>query len=237
MNDQIIWYPKDFGLPVSGLAGLTATGMTQLTAQPLMRHVNVFQHVPLGSGCILPSQYSPGIQIQILNRGPNPLILWPSLGDQIENFGINAGFSILAGSNAQTVSFDEPLAHNPRTWWLYGGGAGGGGIIPPDQGGGGTPGSAGLENDNGILILTDATGWPTAATTPGALYADPPIGGGPTTIGCVGPTSPNPSAPPVMFGFITADALLALGGANLPITGPRPGSLIIWNNAGLLCVA
>ncbi len=49
--------------------------------------------------------------------------------------------------------------------------------------------------------------------------------------------TPNPSAPPVFFGVVTAAALLALGGGNLPLTNPGAGSLQLWNNGGVVAVA
>lgn len=49
--------------------------------------------------------------------------------------------------------------------------------------------------------------------------------------------NPNPAAPPLFFGAITAELLLALGGANLPTVEPPDGSLQLWNNNGLVSIA
>lgn len=219
-----VWYPYDFGEPLPGKSGLIATGTTQRTAQPVTRKVNVFQNIPVGSGAILPTTYSPGAEIHILNRGANALLVYPGDGDQIENYGINTGLSFNPGGTCVVVSFDEVLGHLPRTWWLD---VGQGSSAPS----GGTPGSDGLGNDNGVLILTNQTGWPTESGLPGSLYN---LGG---IIGCTPPTTPNPAAPPVVFGMISSTQLLALGGANLPLVSPTIGSNIIWNNGGVLCVA
>jgi len=218
-----VWTPYDFGLPSTGSAGLVATGTTQGTAQPVTREINVFQNVPVGSGCILPSSYSPGATVHVLNRGANALLIYPAQGDQIENYGINTGISIGPGATFVVVSFDSPVAHQPRTWWLD---VGQGSSAPP-----GPPGSDGLGNDQGVLLLTNQTGWPTVGGAPGSLYN---LNG---AIGCVPPTTPNPAAPPVVFGAVTSVQLLSIGGANLPVTSPAIGSNIIWNNGGLLCVA
>jgi hypothetical protein len=218
-----IWQPYDFGYPLAGRSGLITTGTNQATAQPVTVKINVFQNVATGTGCILPSSYSPGAEIHILNRGANALTVYPALGDQIENNGVNVPMTVNQGGTFVVVSFDAPLARQPRTWWLDVGANTSGGPTPP--------GGDGLGNDQGVLLLLNATGWPTSSGAPGSLYN---LGG---TIGCSGPTTPNPNAVPVVFGFITSVALLALGGANLPTTSPAVGSNIIWNQGGLLCVA
>lgn len=217
------WKPYDFGQPVSGSAGLIATGSTQATAQPVYQKVNVFQNVTVGTGCLLPFSYSPGAQIHILNRGANTLTVYPALGDQIENYGVNAGIQINPGATFVVVSFDSPVAHQPHTWWLDVGQGSSAGSSPA--------GGAGLGNDNGVLLLTTQTGWPTNGGAAGSLYN---LFG---SIGCQGPVTPNPAAAPLVYGTITSAQLLAFGGGNLPTTSPAVGSNIIWNNGGLLCVA
>ena len=90
-----------------------------------------------------------------------------------------------------------------------------------------TPGQ-GLFNAGGVLQLTDPDGWPTDPTgfLSGALYN---AGGG--AIYCVAGTTPNPTAPPLMYGIVTSDELLAVGGSNIPIVDPRKAGQI-WNNTG-----
>lgn len=92
----------------------------------------------------------------------------------------------------------------------------------------------GLVNDGGVVTLgAGIIGWPTSPVglTAGALYSN----GG---VVCVaGTTTPNPTAPPVFLATISASALLALGGANLPLS---PSGLIsgqLWNNGGVVSVA
>ena len=47
--------------------------------------------------------------------------------------------------------------------------------------------------------------------------------------------TPNPSAPPIFFGSITAATLLLTGGGNLPLSIPGVHNQL-WNNGGLICV-
>jgi hypothetical protein len=92
---------------------------------------------------------------------------------------------------------------------------------------------ANLLNDVGVLQLTNnSLGYPTSPVglSPGAVYDDN------LAIGVVFGASPNPLAPPLFFGSVTAASLLAIGGGNLPITDP--GNILqLWNNGGLVCVS
>lgn len=57
------------------------------------------------------------------------------------------------------------------------------------------------------------------------------------TLGIVPGVVPHPGAAPVYFGTITLDALMTLGGGNLPRTQPPKGSGQFWNDGNLVCVA
>lgn len=83
-----------------------------------------------------------------------------------------------------------------------------------------------LTNDGGVLQVSLFAGWPTSSIglTAGGLYNDGGVGA------VKGPTTPNPLAPPVYFSQIGAQQLLALGGANLPLTNPGAGTGQLWNN-------
>lgn len=88
-------------------------------------------------------------------------------------------------------------------------------------------------NNGGVLALTAApSDWP---TSPVGL----PIGSiwnNGLSVSVVGPTTPNPTAPPVLFGSITIPGLLTLGGANLPHnSGTFVGQL--WNDNGVVAVS
>lgn len=92
-------------------------------------------------------------------------------------------------------------------------------------------GGEGLFNDGGVLGVSDQTGWPTDASgAPGSVWTN----GG---VASVVPGGTPILAPPVIFGFISARGLLALGGLGLPITSPMTGSLQLWNLGGEILVA
>lgn len=96
---------------------------------------------------------------------------------------------------------------------------------------------SGLTNNNGVLLLSGGTGWPTSnqGLAPGSLWAMGGVGG----IVCVVPggTSPQPGSAPLVFGNVTSDQLLLFGSASLPQSGPPAGSSELWNNGGVVCVA
>lgn len=104
---------------------------------------------------------------------------------------------------------------------------GGGGVapLPPPP-----PPTTHLTNVGGWLVVDSAADWPTDSDTPGALYSN----GGLVTV--VPGVVPDPTAPPVFFG-ITADVLLALGGGNLPLDNPGPGSGQLYNQGGVVVIA
>ena len=90
-----------------------------------------------------------------------------------------------------------------------------------------------LTNNGGVLDVSGMAGWPTSSLglSDGAIWDN----GGVASV--VTPTSPSPTAPAVYFGNITAAALLALGGGNLPLTNPGVGSNQLWNNGGVISIA
>jgi hypothetical protein len=97
---------------------------------------------------------------------------------------------------------------------------------------------ANLYNDGGALaVVSPPAGYPISPVglPPGALWIDPGTGNG--VIGIIPGITPDPTAPPVYFGQITAGNLLALGGGNLPLTNPAPGTLQLWNDGGMLAIA
>jgi hypothetical protein len=91
-----------------------------------------------------------------------------------------------------------------------------------------------LYNDGGILaLLSIPDGYPTSPTglTAGALWSN----GG--LVSVAGTTTPSPSASPVFFGAISDLTLLALGGANLPLSNPGAGTQQLWNSSGIVYIA
>jgi hypothetical protein len=92
----------------------------------------------------------------------------------------------------------------------------------------------GLVNDGGVVTLGQGIfGWPTSPSglSAGALYSN----GG---VVCVaGTTTPNPAAPPVFLATTSASQLLALGGANLPLSLSGISNGQLWNNSGVVSIA
>jgi hypothetical protein len=93
--------------------------------------------------------------------------------------------------------------------------------------------SVGFLNDGGVLWMTAPLNYPTSSLglPAGAVWYN----GG--TVSVVPGVTPNPAAPPVYFGSITAASLLALGGGDLPLTNPGVGTLQLWNNGGVISIA
>lgn len=87
-------------------------------------------------------------------------------------------------------------------------------------------------NDGGVLWMTAPLNYPTSpiGLADGAIWYN----GG--TVAVVPGVTPNPSAPPVLFGTITAAGLLTLGGGNLPLTNPGVTNQL-WNNGGVISIA
>lgn len=88
-------------------------------------------------------------------------------------------------------------------------------------------------NDGGVLARLGSYGYPTSPVS----LPDGAVWDNGTTVGVVPGVIPDPSAPPVFFGIVTAAQLLALGGGNLPLTNPGSGSSRLWNDGGCVAVA
>lgn len=83
-----------------------------------------------------------------------------------------------------------------------------------------------------------------AITIPPADYPTSPVGlpagsvwNDGLEIAVVPGISPNPKAPPLFFGSITAEQLLQTGGGNLPLSNPGAGTLQLWNDGGVVAIA
>jgi len=89
-----------------------------------------------------------------------------------------------------------------------------------------------LAVNGGFLILLSPT-FPTrdVGLEPGALWSN-------DGVVCIVPgNTPVPDASPIFFHLLTASQLLAIGGADLPLSKPADGSGQLWNNGGSVCVA
>lgn len=95
--------------PAPSFAGaLTATGTTQATAYQLTAAANVVTVVAAGSGVMLP----PSGPARVLNRSANSLLVYPAVGQAIENNGLNAPV-LIAPDGAARFDFD-----GVSTWWV-----------------------------------------------------------------------------------------------------------------------
>jgi len=90
----------------------------------------------------------------------------------------------------------------------------------------------GLTDVSGVLHVTNTTGWPTSASglTAGQVWSN----GGVVTI--VSGITPNPAAPPFLYGVNNSVQLLASGGGDFPLTDPHNVNQV-WNNAGISTVS
>lgn len=78
--------------------GIVGGGTTIAQATTLAAIVNVVETVPAGAGVML--QPVTGNRQQVLNRGQNPLSVYPRATDQIEQFGVGSAATIAPGDDA-----------------------------------------------------------------------------------------------------------------------------------------
>lgn len=99
-------------------------------------------------------------------------------------------------------------------------------------GGSGATAALGLLNDGGVLVFAYPASYPSdpSGLSPGALWSDG------STVAIVDGFTPTVGAP-LYFGQVSALALVATGGIGLPTSPPTAGSLQLWNNGNLVCVA
>lgn len=75
-------------------AAVTAAGSTQGTATALTASYNVITVAAANSGVVLPVPASPGWSVTIVNRGANPLNVYPNAGGAIDGAGANAAIVV-----------------------------------------------------------------------------------------------------------------------------------------------
>lgn len=105
--------PVDYGPPIQGARGLSATATTTATAAVLQRKVSHFSTVGAGAIVLLP--HVTNVELDVLNRGANALTV-TSLNDQIEGYG--SSVQVAPGGNARFSMFDPPAAPPPWVWVL-----------------------------------------------------------------------------------------------------------------------
>lgn len=92
---------------------------------------------------------------------------------------------------------------------------------------------ANLTNTAGAATLVSDSGWPTSSS---GLVAGQLWWNG-TNIEVVAGATPNPYAAPMVFGGVTSQYLLLIGGQDLPTSNPGAGSMILWNSGGTVLIA
>ncbi|WP_233633778.1 hypothetical protein [Burkholderia cenocepacia] len=88
-------------------------------------------------------------------------------------------------------------------------------------------------NNGGLLTMPYPFIYPTRpdGLAPGAVWWN----GG--VISVVPGVTPDPTAPPLYFASTFPAQLLALGGGNLPLLNPGPGTGQLWNDGGVIAIA
>jgi hypothetical protein len=97
-------------MPGNTDAGVTATGAAQATAYAIYRYKTMFTTVAVGTGGRLPTIVA-GDSRRVLNRGANPLLIYPGSGASIESLAANAPMTIPVGGGA---TFD---VENSTLWY------------------------------------------------------------------------------------------------------------------------
>ena len=92
---------------------ISAAGTDQASATSITKEINVVSSVSAGQGVILPN-IVPGMAITITNTNANSLLVYPSLGAQINSLGTNIGFT---QNTATTLQFIAPTT---TQWYIVG---------------------------------------------------------------------------------------------------------------------
>lgn len=91
-------------------------------------------------------------------------------------------------------------------------------------------------NDGGVLAFVSAATAATYPASPSGLLPGKVWNNG-LTLGIVPGSVLNPKFIPVFFPRTGSDYFLAHGAADLPQAPPAMGSLQLWNDGGLICIA
>lgn len=101
----IVITQRDAAPPIqSGVAtGLVALGVNQATAYLMTAETNIFTIVSSGSGAQV-QEYAGRKRQRAVNRGANPLAVYPPFGERFDNLAVNAPVTIDVGEDAAFVS-------------------------------------------------------------------------------------------------------------------------------------
>jgi hypothetical protein len=204
--------------PVSW-ASVLNTGSQQIVSARARKSLCFFNASLTATAYICPAQDEFGNPLAATVAGAGCVPIPPGAGLTMKNpWSAFNGCASAAGAPFTVLEFFSGEVING----IFGGTAG---STPP------TPTL--LFDDGGWLVVSPAANYPTSATSlpAGSIWSNGAL------VTVVPGITPNPSAPPVFFGVVTAAALLALGGGNLPLTNPGAGSLQLWNSGGVVAVA
>ena len=85
-------------------ATVSAAGSTQGTATAITSSYNIVTTAAAGTGVILPTPVTPfGYNVTVLNRGANPVIVYPQTGGSIDGGTVNAGVTVPTGYTLSIV--------------------------------------------------------------------------------------------------------------------------------------
>ena len=109
--------PQQFGALTPGVQNMTATGTTAATAAQIYTKYSIFTTVAVGAYAQLPCSNASAVELIVMARGGNDLLVIPDSGGQIEGAGVDVPFTVPDGSNAIFVCFDA-VTRSGRQWWV-----------------------------------------------------------------------------------------------------------------------
>ena len=126
------------GFYLSSSVAVTAAGATQGTATALTTSFNVITTVAASTGVALPTPAKAGLLVTVVNRGANPLSVYPASGGIIDGAVLNA-LVMLPSGTAATYE-----AASTTQWYT---------VVPAISGSGGTTVTYG----NGGIVISSST--------------------------------------------------------------------------------
>lgn len=127
------------GFYLSSSVAVTAAGATQGTATALTTSFNVITTVTASTGVALPTPSKAGLLVTVVNRGANPLAVYPASGGTIDGAVLNAPVTLPSGTAATYE------ASSTTQWYT---------VVPAISGSGGTTVTYG---NGGIVISSTAS--------------------------------------------------------------------------------
>ena len=160
------------GMLYSTSATVSAAGTTQSTATALTKSFNVITTAAASSGVVLPTitATNVGFVIDIVNRGANPVNIYPALGSAIDGatanaavtLPVNASITLDASSTTQWYTVNPPIVAGTGATVTYGNGqttiANAGVLSAAANGGTAETGALNFVAGTGITIVDSPAG-------------------------------------------------------------------------------